>query len=125
MMLPNPKGLCPFHLDESVFELHEIREENKVPTFSYRCIECKELVPNMYVTDYSKLTPIVLSAVGFRGHGKTVYFASLFRFLRKYAVNYWTDYVQEDADGESMEIIKKLVDDLAKGDLPNSTPKVL
>lgn len=36
----------------------------------------------MYVEEYSKYPPVVVCAIGFRRHGKTIFFASLFYALK-------------------------------------------
>ena len=65
--------LCPFCLDDVQFILEK----------GYFCPECNEQVPPMYVRGYKEFPPLVVSAVGLRGHGKTVYFASLFYLLKE------------------------------------------
>ena len=72
--------LCPFCLAEVKFK------QEKLPgslASAYLCPDCNEQVPALYAQDYRKYAPVVISAIGFRQHGKTVYFASLFYTLKK------------------------------------------
>ena len=79
--------LCPFHLDDVTFRKEQ---ETGRSTFVYLCPDCKEQVPPLYVRDYRQYPPVVVSAIGSRGHGKTVYFAALFDTLRQRSpAHYW------------------------------------
>jgi len=67
--------LCPFYLSD-----HKQFQKEKI---GFSCPKCKEAVPTKYINDYYDFSPVVLSTVGFRGHGKTVYLASLLYNLRR------------------------------------------
>ena len=68
--------LCPFCLSETSID-------------SPHCAntDCGQQLPAKYVElhggNYAR-QPIILSVVGFRGHGKTVYLASLFHLLEQH-----------------------------------------
>jgi len=113
--------LCPFCLGEQRFKLE--KADGSVAA-SYVCPECMEPIPALYVQDYRRYPPVVVSAVGFRGHGKTVYFAALFYALKKLRLaRQWPDFWTRGLNEESLETIYHNVDMLADGTLPNSTPK--
>jgi len=62
----------------------------------------------------------VVSAVGFRGHGKTVYFASLFYELNELA-NYWNNFYTFAIDEKSLDTIKENSKLLKAARLPDAT----
>lgn len=111
--------LCPFCLSKVIFQ--ENIEGSRV---SYLCPECKEVIPVLYVQEYRKYLPVVVNAIGFRGHGKTVYFATLFYALRKYQLSkFWKGFHTMCLNEESLEIVQRNVNMLEEGLLPESTPK--
>jgi hypothetical protein len=78
---------CPFCLAEVTFSQEK----------GYICPTCKEQIPALYVQDYQKYPPVVVSAVGFREHGKTVYFASLFYVLKKSSLpQHWSGFYRSE-----------------------------
>lgn len=106
--------LCPICLDEVQF-----LKDAKV---GYSCPNCKDPVPAMYPAGYSQYPPSVFSSVGFRGHGKTVYLASLFHVLAHLELpRHWRDYYKTAAGDRSQEIVDANVEMLKRGRLPDST----
>jgi hypothetical protein len=90
----------------------------------YLCPTCNEQVPALYSQDYRQYPPVVVSAVGFRQHGKTVYFASLFYTLKKLALaRDWPEFFTMGLDDESLDTVYSNARMLDAGALPDSTPK--
>lgn len=113
--------LCPFCLAHVRFRRERQGNQGAVV---YRCPTCREPVPAMYVQDYRRYPPVVLSAIGFRGHGKTVYFAALFYTLKKLSpARYWPKFSSMGLDESSLETVYGSVTMLQSGALPDSTPK--
>lgn len=113
--------LCPFCLGEVRFR--RSRSWGRTAP-AYLCPECNEQVPALYVQDYRSYPPVVVSAVGFRQHGKTVYFASLFYALKKLRLPaYWPTFFTMALNEESLDTVYGNVEMLEQGDLPHSTPK--
>jgi hypothetical protein len=106
--------LCPFCLAHVEFLVEE----------GYFCPECSEQVPPMYVRGYYKFPPLVVSAVGLRGHGKTVYFASLFFLLKESPLSaYWQpDFFALSLSDRDLETVHSNARMLKDGKLPGSTP---
>jgi len=108
--------LCPFCLSE--------HKQFQKETIGYTCSNCKEAVPTKYVIDYYKFSPVVLSTIGFRGHGKTVYLASLFHTLRRMDLHtHWPDFYTMALNDHSLDTLDENLKILADGYLPDSTPK--
>ncbi|MCL4487058.1 MAG: hypothetical protein M1570_02870 [Chloroflexi bacterium] len=76
----------------------------------------------MYVRDYSAFPPVVLSAIGFRAHGKTVYFATLFKAMAGLA-ELWPGFATQPLNEETLQTVYGNVEMLAEGNLPDATPK--
>lgn len=109
--------LCPFCLKGVKFKQEQ--GAGRV-TFVYRCPEpdCKEQVPVAYVQDYAQYPPVVVSAIGFRGHGKTVYFATLFHALKKLSpARYWREFYTMGLDEADLDTIYGNVTMLENGEL--------
>jgi hypothetical protein len=106
--------LCPFCLAHVQFVLEE----------GYFCPDCKEQIPAMYVRGYEKYPPLVVSAVGLRGHGKTVYFASLFYLLKESPLSaFWQpDFFALSLSDRDLETVQSNAKMLKDGMLPGSTP---
>jgi hypothetical protein len=106
--------LCPFCLADVQFTLEE----------GYFCPDCNEQVPAMYVRGYDRYPPLVVSAVGLRGHGKTVYFASLFYILKESPLSaFWQpDFFALSLSDRDLETVHSNARMLKKGKLPGSTP---
>jgi hypothetical protein len=106
--------LCPFCLKDVLFTLEE----------GYFCPDCSEQVPAMYVRGYEKYPPLVVSAVGLRGHGKTVYFASLFYVLKESSLSaFWQpDFFALSLSDRDLKTVHSNAKMLKDGKLPGSTP---
>ncbi len=107
--------LCPFYLEQVV-------QFTKNADTGYTCPECKESVPALYVKGYSEFPPVVLSSVGFRGHGKTVYLAALFHVLAHHELpQHWHGFYKTAPGDRSLEILDFNIRMLKEGKLPDST----
>jgi hypothetical protein len=96
--------LCSFCLDDVRFKREEMIE-NSAPI--YLCPTCNEQVPALYSQDYRQYPPVVVSAIGFRQHGKTVYFASLFYTLKKLALaRDWPEFFTMGLDDDRTRLPK-------------------
>jgi hypothetical protein len=65
--------------------------------------------------------PVVLSVVGFVGHGKTVYLCALFDFLDNVLVDVWPDFFNRVLDQESVNTLSAHRLTLRNGKLPGRT----
>ena len=67
---------------------------------------------------------MVVSAIGFRQHGKTVYFAALFYTLKKLSLAHdWPDFFTMGLNEDSLDTVYSNAGMLHDGLLPDSTPK--
>jgi len=114
--------LCPFCLHDVTFK----REKPKDASASvYLCPDCREQVPALYVEGYNQYPPVVVSTIGFRQHGKTIYLSALFYALRRLGLaSHWKGFFTMGLNEETLETVWNLVDMLERGKLPDSTPKV-
>ena len=111
--------LCPFHLGDVRFQMKPGKSPGEQV---YVCPGCSEEVPALYVREYRQFPPVVVSAVGFRGHGKTVYFSSLFYVLEKLDLTpHWPDFSPMPLNQEGMETVRANLDMLDKDTLPPPT----
>jgi hypothetical protein len=113
--------LCPFCLADVKFKPKKLSGS---PASIYLCSDCKEQAPALYVQDYPKYRPVVVSATGFRQHGKTVYFAALFYTLKKLTLaRDWPDFFTMGLNEDSLDTVYGNARLLEGGALPDSTPK--
>ncbi len=100
--------LCPYCL-----------ENTAGPT----CHHCKESLPPLYARRHGALArpPAILSAVGFSGHGKTVYLAALLHMLEKRLTQIWSKFYRQALDLDSVRTVQQNLALLQKGELPEST----
>lgn len=113
--------LCPFCLADVKFKREKLPNSLAM---AYLCPECNEQVPALYAQDYRQYPPVVTSAIGFRQHGKTVYFASLFYTLKKLTLaRDWADFFTMGLNEDSLDTVYGNARLLQGGDLPDSTPK--
>lgn len=113
--------LCPFCLSHVQFAQTTASGPKKS---IYQCPECKEETPRSYVEKYGSHPPVVVSAVGFREHGKTVYFAALFYALKKLRLaHHWPKFFTMALNEESLNTVNENMALLEGGELPDSTPK--
>jgi hypothetical protein len=113
--------LCPFCLADVRFRKKKLPH---TPASIFLCPECNEQVPALYAQDYRKYPPVVISATGFRQHGKTVYFAALFYTLKKLTLaRDWPEFFTMGLDEDSLDTVYGNARMLEGGVLPDSTPK--
>ena len=83
--------LCPFCLE-------------KTPSGQPTCRHCDEGLPVMYVNTHKRRRPpYIVSLVGFSGHRKTVYLASLLYTLQARLTRVWPGFYRR---GLSQETVK-------------------
>lgn len=113
--------LCPFCLGQVRFK----QEKATGTRWSvYVCPLCNEQIPALYSLDYRKFPPVVVNAVGFRQHGKTVYFATMFYALKKLKLAvHWPRFFTMGLNEDSLDTVYRNVSMLEDGALPASTPK--
>ena len=113
--------LCSFCLADVKFKQEKVGGHQ---SSIHLCPNCNEQVPALYSQDYRKYPPVVISAVGFRQHGKTVYFASLFYTLKKLTLaRDWPDFFTMGLNEDSLDTVYGNARMLDAGTLPDSTPK--
>lgn len=115
--------LCPFCLDN-------VKVNGSPQTTEagggYECPngQCRQTIPIAYVKDYRKFPPVVVSSVGFRAHGKTVYIASLFYLLKFAGIGkHWPYFHATALNQESLDLVYENVKMLMGGELPPATPQ--
>lgn len=88
-----------------------------------KCTYCNESLPPLYVQQHRGFgkSPAVLSAVGFSGHGKTVYLAAMLDAMATQLPKVWSDFFRQGLDEESVTTVKSNLADLRNGKLPEST----
>ncbi|MBC8028514.1 MAG: formylglycine-generating enzyme family protein [Pyrinomonadaceae bacterium] len=77
---------------------------------------------DFHAEEYSR-DPIVLSVVGFTGHGKTVFLCALFDYLDHYLIRVWPKFYNQRLDQESLTTVDTNLGQLSKGKLPPRTVK--
>jgi len=77
---------------------------------------------DFHAEEYSR-DPIVLSVVGFSGHGKTVFLCALFDYLDHYLIRVWPKFFNQRLDQESLTTVDTNLGLLSKGGLPPRTAK--
>ena len=86
----------------------------------------KEFPPyyvDLHADEYAP-DPVVLSVVGFGGHGKTVFLCSLFHYLDHYLINLWANFFNRRLDQDSLTTLQMHLDRLTTGSLPARTDRV-
>lgn len=113
--------LCPFCLNTVTFQRDKPADQRAEV---FICPDCKQKIPAQYVREYRQYPPVVVSAVGFRGHGKTVQFASLFLALKDgHYSRHWPSFFTHGVDEKDLDTIYANVSMLRKGVLPDATQK--
>ncbi len=87
----------------------------------FSCDFCGSAIPTEYVAD-ARVPKVVVSAIGFRGHGKTVYFASLFHSLNLLP-QAWPGFFTYPYDDQSLRTVRNQVQSLRYGTLPPPSPR--
>jgi hypothetical protein len=110
--------LCPFCLAD-------LQPRTTVCTSS----SCQRQLPLEYVTCHSSWwarhhQPAIVSVVGFRGHGKTVYLASLYYVLQNTVVRAWDAFYRQGLTMKSLKMLYENLSLLKKRKLPDSTQLV-
>jgi len=109
--------LCPYCLEENT-----INKVEGVGRTDYICSEHAEpRIPKIY-GDNPKLPRDVISSIGFSGHGKTAYFASLFSSLDDLA-RVWPKFAFLPVDDPSLQTVHDNVKLIKGGKLPARTPQ--
>lgn len=108
--------LCPFCLKENTIK--RVEEGGRA---YYICSEHAEpRIPITYGENY-KIPRDVISAIGFSGHGKTAYFASLFSSLDDLA-RVWPNFSTFPIDEKGLDTVHDNIKLLKGGHLPSATP---
>lgn len=108
--------VCPYCLEEDSIALRKDANNKKF----YACSTCNSTIPREYAENDSAEIEVI-SAVGFRGHGKTLYFSSLFYSLDKLAT-IWPGFYSFAGDEQSLDTLKENISKLKKGELPPPNP---
>ncbi len=87
------------------------------------CSNCKETLPPLYVQNFGRPSgsPLILSAVGFSGHGKTVYLAGLLHAMEQELTLAWPQFYRQALDMDSVLTVQSNLSMLRRGELPEST----
>jgi hypothetical protein len=88
--------------------------------------QCKKNIPPLYVKHHGKNgsnDPIMVSVVGFSGHGKTVFLGSLFSFIDNQLPQVWKGFSRQGLNQEGIDALETSVKQLESGYLPAPTPR--
>ncbi len=110
------RKICPYCLVAG--SIKKLSDANK--NQFYACETCKSTISREYAENTTCETEVI-STVGFRGHGKTLYFSSLFYSFDKLAT-IWPGFYSFATDEKSLNTIKDNISKLKKGELPPPTP---
>jgi len=109
--------LCPFCLKENTITKEEI--DGRIV---YNCSENHPYSIPISYAENEKIPRDIISAVGFRGHGKTTYFSALFASLDPLA-QVWPNFSTHAVNYDSEQILLKNVGMYNSGEKPQSTPQ--
>lgn len=112
------KPPCPYCLTQQGFLIDAPPAE--MPR--HICVSCKETVPRLYIEGAKTFPPVIISAIGYPRHGKTVYCASLLREIKRLA-GIWPGFYSLAIDEESLENVYRNMGRLGKNELPDATPR--
>jgi Double-GTPase 2 len=96
----------------------------KLQTSTRLCTACQHQLPPEYVKCHSNWfsrAPAIVSVIGFSGHGKTVYLASLYYVLQNIVTRSWKAFFRQGWTMKTLETIHDNVAMLKRGDLPQPT----
>ncbi len=99
----------------------------KLQSSTRLCTGCQRQLPPEYVKCHSgwfSRAPAIVSVIGFKGHGKTVYLASLYYVLQNVVTRSWNDFFRQGWTMKTLEIVHGNVAMLKKGDLPDRTERM-
>jgi formylglycine-generating enzyme required for sulfatase activity len=107
--------ICPYCVQEipAGSDKHDECKENKGKPFSPFYID--------HHGGEDSIDPVVVSVVGFRQHGKTVFLCALFDFLDNHLHQSWPGFYNHVLDQDSLTQLNETREDLRKGNLPNWT----
>jgi hypothetical protein len=103
--------ICPFCL-------HDAGNENG------SCGRCSAALPAMYRQYHDgrgSRSPINVSVIGYRGHGKTVYLTALFHILEKHLTRIWPGFFRQALNQQSVDVLHENMALLQQGQLPAGT----
>lgn len=106
--------LCPFCLST-------IRSDIEL------CSSCQHELPSDYVECHSgwlSRAPAIVSIIGFGGHGKTVYLASLFYVLQNQVSDAWGEFFREALTMDTLRVVYENLRLLKNGQMPEPTQGV-
>ncbi|MFK7846601.1 MAG: hypothetical protein AB8G77_14975 [Rhodothermales bacterium] len=115
--------ICPFCLQDVRFS----KKTTQKGALSYVCPidTCAQFIPRLYVDDYKKFPPVVVSVIGHRAHGKTVALSTLYYALSRMDMgNYWPDFYLFPINEPSLEVVFENAKSLDAGKLPPPNPKI-
>ncbi|NIM13849.1 MAG: hypothetical protein GTO45_17535 [Candidatus Aminicenantes bacterium] len=110
------KMICPYCLEQKTIAVR--KDKNKKSYYS--CSACNSIIPREYAEN-TAIPREVVSAVGFRGHGKTINFSSLFYSVDELA-SIWPGFYSFAIDEKSLETLRNNINKLKKGELPPPSP---
>jgi hypothetical protein len=93
------------------------------------CTACQRQLPPEYVACHSggwwrNHQPAIVSVIGFSGHGKTVYLASLYYALQNLVPRAWKDFFRQGLTMKTLQMLYQNLSLLKRGELPDSTQLV-
>lgn len=106
--------LCPYCLTQNNRDaLHCVNQE------------CRKAIPPLYRKYHGGKgnAPIMVSVVGFSGHGKTVFLGSLFSFIDRQLPDVWKGFSRQGLNQEGVDALGAIVGQLSEGYLPKPTPR--
>jgi hypothetical protein len=106
---------CPF-----CFHTQTFRVDTPNPVCQNQ--NCGKEIPSAYVKEYSQVKPNWIHAIGFRGHGKTVYLTSLIDHIEKVPF-IWSDSTNRILNQASLQKIREHRAQIFNGDMPEPTPE--
>ena len=115
--------LCPYCLQNVKFK----KTPQNDGTFFYVCpsSSCSQVAPRLYVDEYKSYSPVVVSVIGHRAHGKTVALSTLYYTLSRLNIgDFWPGFYLFPINESSVEVVFENADMLEKGILPPPNPKI-
>jgi len=110
--------LCPFCLKENT--ITKVEEGGRT---KYVCSEHPEPTIPIIYAEKDKIPRDLISAIGFRGHGKSAYFTSLFASLDSLSHrDIWPRFSYNPVNEQSLDIVYTNVKAFNDGKLPPATP---